>query len=296
MYRFGRHINITYGLASAAQSGLSTGSTAIQIFTGNPQSIKGRKRTIKELHELRDNLKELNMVAVIHTPYIINLCHPSGTKKYQDSLEALVRNLDESFEIGALGAVVHMGKNTKETGLTDYEAMDSYATSIKEALKLSKGTIILETGAGQGSEVGTSLSDLSQIYHRLTTTEKKRVGFCIDTAHIWAAGYNIKDEENVETYFRLFNELIGIDKIIVIHFNDSAVELGSCVDRHINIGYGYIPLEGLKAVAIWGRKNNVPLILETPSDKARNYKTKKTISYVDDLSLLRKWFKNFDNK
>ena len=98
--------------------------------------------------------------------------------------------------------------------------MDSYAGSLKAALKDSPGTVILETGAGQGNEIGTSISDLAAIYHRLTKKEKKRVKLCIDTAHVWAAGYDLKDKESVETFFALFEEEIGKNKIVVIHFND----------------------------------------------------------------------------
>jgi deoxyribonuclease-4 len=287
--RVGRHINIVDGFISTADHGKNTGSNIIQIFTGNPQFINSKMRDSKELQGLNKRIKELDMLIVVHAPYIINLCHPKGTKKYQDSLNALIRNMTEAHLLGALGVVIHMGKNVKEIGITEYEAMDNYVSSLKEALQKSEGIIILETGAGQGNEIGTAITDLGGIYHRLTSKEKLRVKFCIDTAHIWGAGYNIKNKEAVDTFFNLFDEEIGIDKIAIIHFNDSAVNVGSCVDRHINLGYGCIPLEGLKHVALWGKKHNVPLILETPSGKVKNYHTKKDVNYVDDLRVILKW-------
>jgi len=126
------------------------------------------------------------------------------------------------------------------------------------------------------------LETLSLIYQSLSLKERKHIKFCIDTCHIWASGYDISNPSKVKIYFDSFDKLIGKDKIVCIHFNDSKTPLNSHVDRHADIGYGYIPIQGLKAVIQYAYKHQIPVILETPFDSI-NKSTHKTITFDEEL-------------
>ena len=124
----------------------------------------------------------------------------------------------------------------------------------------------------------------------MSSNERKRIKFCIDTCHIWASGYDISNQVNVKKYFSLFDKLIGIDKIACIHFNDSKTRLNSHIDRHADIGYGYIPMSGLNAVINFAYKYKIPIILETPLDSV-NKKTNKNITFDDELTKIKSYVK-----
>lgn len=291
VFRLGRHINISSGFTTAPEYGHSLGCNFIQIFLGSPQRIISKMRSENELKTLGKELDKYKMKMVIHGSYTINLCHPHGNSIFKSSVKSLVQDLDSSVIIGSrcIGVIIHMGKNIKSNGISDDEAIDNYINGIKQALEQSNGgTIILETGASQGTEVGSKINGLVAIYDGLTKEEKKRVMFCIDTCHIWATGYNISDIKGVMKFFNRFDRYIGIDKISCIHFNDSKTAVNSCVDRHADLGYGFIGVEGLKRVAKFAYDNNIPLLMETPLN-AVNSKTGKTIDTPDEIKKVKKW-------
>lgn len=292
--RLGRHININHGFMTAPWYANNIGCNIFQIFLGSPQRIISKARQEQELIKFADELEKYNLKMVVHGSYIINLCHPKKNKKFDASIRSLIQDLNATSIIGnrCLGVIIHMGKNVAENQISDGEAIDNYIIGIKTALKKSHSNtrIILETGASQGSEVASNIEGLAEIYWRLNEEERKRVFFCIDTCHIWATGYDISDKVGVKKFFDKFEDNIGIDKIICIHFNDSKNKLQSCVDRHADIGYGEIGTNGLKTFAQYAKKYNIPLIMETPLD-AVNIKTNKDITFSDELEKVKLWIK-----
>lgn len=293
-FRIGRHINISHGFLTAPWYAECLGCTIFQIFLGSPQQVLSKARQKEELIKFGEELEKRKLKMVIHGSYTINLCHPINGKKFQTSLKSLVQDLQGSSDIGSncLGVIIHMGKNIPENKISDKQALQNYIHGIKRALSMAPPgtTIILETGASQGHEIASEIEGLSQIYGGLDDDEKERVMFCIDTCHIFATGYDISSEVGVKRFFKEFDKKIGLNKIALIHFNDSKTGLGSCVDRHADLGYGHIKEDGLKAVAQFAKKHNISLITETPLD-AINKKTNKEVTFEEEFAKLKSWIK-----
>lgn len=292
--RIGRHINISKGFVSAPEYAKNIGCGVFQIFLGAPQQILSKARQKDELIEFGKQLVKHDLIMVVHGSYTINLCHPPGSKKFETSIRSLVKDLNATNLIGdrCLGVIIHMGKNISENKLTVDQAIDNYVTGIKTALSQTPNntTIVLETGASQGSEVASHIDGLAQIYWCLNDAERERVYFCIDTCHIWATGYDISSPTGVKKFFKEFDKKIGVEKISCIHFNDSKTGLESKVDRHADLCYGEIGSNGLKAIAKFAKEYKIHLIMETPLD-AINPETNQEISYNEEYNKVKSWLK-----
>lgn len=287
----GRHINVSHGFLTAPAYAKSLGCNFFQIFLGNPQQIISKMRDMDILKEFGNELKKNKMKMVVHGSYTINLCHPETNSIFQSSVKSLVQDLNSSVLIGknCIGVIVHMGKNIKANNLSNEDAIENYIDGLKMALDESNGgTIILETGASQGTEVGSKLETLAEIYDGLTDSEKKRVMFCIDTCHIWASGYDISTPQKVNSFFKKFDNLIGIEKIACIHLNDSRTGLDSHVDRHADIGYGFIGIDGLKSVVKFAHKHHIAILMETPLC-AVDENTGQEINTQSEIKRIKSW-------
>lgn len=293
-FRLGRHINIGNDFAAAPSYAKSLGYSIFQIFLGVPYKVLTKNVRKEHLIGLGTELIKKNIVMVIHGSYTINLCHPQWSTKYNASIKSLIQDLNASYLIGknCLGVVIHMGKNISANNISDAQALNNYVIGLKDALKQthSATSIILETGASQGSEIGSRLDRLAEIYKKLTREEQSRINFCIDTCHIWATGYDISTHSGVKKFFEEFNDKIGIKKIACIHFNDSRTPLNSHVDRHADLGYGFVGSIGLKAIAQFAKKNNISLITETPLDSV-NPKTNKDVTFEEEIATMKLWLK-----
>jgi deoxyribonuclease-4 len=298
-FRYGRHLSSRHGLSFIPQYAYDLGMGVFQVFFGVPHQVLSKPKSNGELISLSKNIEKYHLKCTIHGSYTINFCHPSTEKMFKTSLKSLVQDLHASNIIGkrCLGVVIHMGKNIPLLHISNDEALQNYIYGIKEALKNSPEdtTIILETGASQGHEVGSKIDGLKIIYQSLNKNERKRIKFCIDTCHIFATGYDISTIDGVHDFFEEFNKKIGIDKIACIHFNDSNSSLNSHVDRHADIGYGKIGLEGLREVFKLAHHYKIPLITETPLD-AINPKTNREITLQDELKIINLFLKNIIKK
>jgi deoxyribonuclease-4 len=290
---FGRHLTIQYGMSSSVDLGHDLGCNIIQIFLGSPEKIASKARTISELTSTGTQLLKYNMKLVIHASYVINLCRDVNDSKFEKGVKAIIRDLKAVAVIAStgaqvLGVIIHMGKNVDKFSVK--VALHNYVLGLKQALAATSNcTIILETGASQGTEVGSRIDQLALIYNSpfITAAERSRIKICIDTCHIWATGYDISSSVKVAEFFSEFDKLIGIKNIACIHFNDSEKPLGAKVDRHADIGYGYIPLKGLGAFAKFCYDMSIPMILETPLD-AIDPKTNQPIDIEDELMMAEK--------
>lgn len=292
--RIGRHVNVTLGFLTAPGYAKSLGCNIFQIFLGVPQQIISKARPKDDLNNFGKELQKLKLKMVIHGSYTINLCHPENSKMFQTSVRSLVQDLNGSSIIGkrCLGVIIHMGKNIPAIKLTDEQAINNYVLGLQTALAQTPDntTIILETGASQGSEVASKIEGLGEIYWNLTEDQRTRIMFCIDSCHIFSSNYDISTPSGVKSFFKEFDDTIGIDKIACIHFNDSKTKLGSCVDRHADLDYGFIGEAGLKAVALFAQKHSIPLIFETPLDSI-NVKTNRDITFEEELAKVKAWLK-----
>lgn len=292
-FRIGRHIHTRDRLASIPEQISKIGYQIFQIFLGVPHQILSKPKPENDLAELGKELEKYQLECVIHGSYTINLCHPSGNKLFQTSLKSLVQDLRSSAKIGrrCLGVIIHMGKNVKINGISNKKALDNYVKGLKLALQQSPvdTVIVLETGASQGCEIASKIEGLAEIYQSLNESEQSRIKFCIDTCHIFATGYDISTRGGAKSYFVKFNELIGIDKVACIHFNNSKTPLESHVDRHADLEYGYIKADGLKTIAQIAKKHRIPLIMETPLDSV-NPETNQDVTFIEELDFVYSLF------
>lgn len=229
-----------------------------QIFTSSPKNFDITKIDPEDAKETRKYLEKHDYPLFVHGKYVINLASPKPVMHHIYS-----EQLKNSAKIGAEGCIVHMGKSTTQT--LD-QALDNMENNLKKAFKKApEGTIILETSTGAGTEMLSKIPDLRAFLKRFTTTQRNKFRFCIDTCHIFAAGYDIRTSDKAFEFLKMWKKNIGFKRLAVIHLNDSLGDLGSRVDRHAPIGQGKIGMEGLVFFSKFAKKNKIPLILERGS-------------------------------
>ena len=250
------------------------GGSIIQIFLGS--SVKTTltekfRLTVKEIKEIKAAKKKYNVKIVVHGVLTLNMCSPLE-RRYQWNIDNLVYDLELNEKIGGLGVVIHMGtRKTKNFDLPYKKAESNYVKNVKEALKRTKGIkskVILETSCNQPNKIGGTLQLFAQLYKKFTPKVRERIGICVDTAHIFAAGYNIHEESGMMKYWDDFDNLIGIENCTLIHLNDSKADCCSCVDRHETIGKGNIfkDTASLKVIVDIAQSDSIPMVLETKAD------------------------------
>lgn len=257
-------MSVSKGYLESFRVALSIGADAMQIFAKSPMQAKLRPVT-KEESELvksfsgRSGIKSF----VIHASYLLNFSKPVSGDGYE--LKSLAEDVANAEALGGEGAVIHLGKSLE---MSKPEAINNYVKNIKKVLEMTDGmrsAVILENTAGQGTEIGFKFEELGEIFKKIG--EKKRLKICIDTAHMFAAGYDLKDPRAVKNSLAEIDKFIGIRNIACVHLNDSKKPVGSRVDRHEDIGRGQIGEEGLRNFVLGLRQmagDNIPLVLETP--------------------------------
>ncbi len=261
----GAHTFVSGGPASAVEAAEKLGFTAMQIFTKNNNQYFARDLTEKEISDFRDKLSKSNIKFVVsHDSYLINLCakDPLGLEK---SRSAYIKELERCEQLGIPHLNFHPGAHT---GQGEEEGIKIIAESLNRAHEQTKGyktKSMLEATAGQGTALGYRFEQLRKIIDLVE--EPDRMSVCIDTAHIWAAGYNIRDPKDYKKVIKEFDDIIGLERLQCLHMNDSKKELGSRVDRHDHIGKGFIGLEGFTNIMNDKKLERVPKILETPKEK-----------------------------
>ena len=246
-------------LLGSLKEALSYGETTFMFYTGAPQNTMRYPIDKKLTLEANELMKENNILAskiIIHAPYIINLANNKEDDRYNFAISFLEEELKRAEELGIKYVVLHPGSHV---GL----GIDAGIENIIRALNMVLGkydvTVLLETMAGKGSEVGSSFLELKKIIDGVK--DKKHIGVCLDTCHLSDAGYDITDFDGL---LDEFDKIIGIDKIHCIHVNDSKNVNGSHKDRHENFGFGEIGFETLIKIVYNKRLEDVPKILETP--------------------------------
>jgi deoxyribonuclease-4 len=182
----------------------------------------------------------------------------------------------------------------KRLTMTEDTAIRNYVKGIKEALEKTKDTnqiIILETGAGVGTEVCTKIDKLNDLYNKFTDAEKERLMFCIDTCHVFAAGYDLGDPKYIKTFDKLIKDTITWKKVSCVHLNDSKCPLSSCKDRHADLEHGLIDSKGLKKFVKLCYGYNIPIVLETPCDTIDDNCKDVTAVRKREIKLVKEWTK-----
>jgi deoxyribonuclease-4 len=274
----GAHMSIAGGVDKALLLGKQVDCTAIQIFTKSSRQWAGSPYTPEEVENFARNRTETGIGTVIaHDSYLLNLGSPDGALR-KKSVRAFIDELERCERLGVLNLVGHPGAHM---GAGEEQGMKLIARSMNQIHKACPGyrtKITLEITAGQGSCLGYRFEQIARMIE--LTKESERVRVCFDTAHAFAAGYDIRSEEGYERTFTEFDETIGLDRLAAFHLNDSKKEFNSRVDRHEHIGKGYIGVETFRRLVNDKRFWGLPMCLETP--KGRDLKEDR-----ENLTLLK---------
>jgi len=280
MKYIGAHVSAAGGVRHAPVNASKIGARAFALFTRNQKRWTSPPLADTETHLFQVNLKAsgIPVSAVLpHAGYLINPGHPDREKRYK-SLKAFVDEVHRAEVLGLQYLNIHPGSHL---GLvSEQECFDIIADTISTVLNSSKGvTVVIETTAGQGNSVGYHFEHLAEIIKRIDAQE--RLGVCIDTAHIFAAGYDIRSAKGYDAVMNEFDRLVGFRFLKGVHLNDSKTPLGSRVDRHACIGKGEIGELAFRKIMNDPRLDGIPLILETPNPDA----------YREEISMLYRFDK-----
>lgn len=257
----GAHMSITGGLENALIDGASIGCTTIQLFTKSNRQWGAKALTEEEIDVFKETQAKTDIATVVsHASYLINLASPDQATA-KKSITALKQEIERCSQLGVPYLVLHPGSAVSHT---PEQAIEQTIKGLDQALHESSDDVkvLLETMAGQGSSLGSTFEQLAHL--RNGSRYKTQIGFCADTCHLYAAGYDFSTPATYEALWTLFDKQLGLSHLKVIHLNNSKKELGSRVDRHEAIDKGLIPLSAFKLLMNDERFFSVPKILETP--------------------------------
>ncbi len=264
----GAHMPTSGGLDKAVRNGKAIGCTAVQVFTSSPQQWASKPITPEAVQKLTAALAETGMTdkIVSHDSYLINLCAPQEDKRDQ-SITALARELGRCTELGIPYVVSHIGGHMGQ-GLD--VGLQKAADGIKQVLEQSPPgvTLLMETTAGQGTCLNSRFEEIAKLLD--LTNRPANLAVCLDTCHIFAAGYDIRTEEAYEHTFAEFDRLVGCSLIRCLHVNDSKKALGTRVDRHAHLGEGEIGADAFRLLVNDPRFADTIMVVETPEAESNH--------------------------
>lgn len=277
----GAHTSAAGGSYNALYEGREIGATTIQLFTSNQKQWTGRHINGDEVILWGQALEETGLEKIMsHDSYLINLGSPDPALLHK-SRQAFREEIERCHLLGIPYLNFHPGAATTGTEQQCLETIIESLLSMEDLVHKGKTRLLLETTAGQGSSVGHRFEHLAAILQG--TKHKIPLGVCIDTCHIFVAGYDIRTEEGLKKTLATFDATIGLDHLFAFHFNDSQKELGSHVDRHAPIGEGHIGMEAFRFLMTSPQTRHLPKYLETPGGP-ENWKK--------EITLLKAYAKN----
>jgi len=264
--RFGFHISISNGFVDAIKIAKAIGCETMQIFTGSQQQWKRSNIDSEVAEKFRDLRKSVNISPlVVHLFYLPNLATPDR-ELFEKSRTALGIELERSALLGADLLVLHPGayKNgIKDQGVRNVASALDYVMAKTAGTDADKIKILIENTSGGGTRLGAEFEELARIFDLIRQTYK--VGICFDTSHAFEAGYPIHTAEGLESALGEFDRLIGLEKLLLLHLNDSKTPFGSLHDRHWHIGEGEMGLETFRRIINHQNLKHLPAIMETPA-------------------------------
>ncbi|MFC1709119.1 deoxyribonuclease IV [Candidatus Omnitrophota bacterium] len=273
----GAHVSISGKIYESLDRARALECNAMQIFSRNPRQWRQLELSAQDVEEFKKRRKTYKIEkVVVHIPYLINLASPYKVL-YRKSIDAYIEDLKEADRLGAEFLVTHMGSHAKTVELAGIDRFASALNTIFDNTKGIKTRLLLENTSGSGSWLGYKFVHHRMIYNRVKQVE--RLGACLDTAHAFAAGYDLKSETGLDSMLSEIDELIGVDQIKVVHFNDSKKDFASRLDQHDNIGKGKIGTAALQRIIRHAKLKDAVFILETPrieqKDDLKNLKIAK---------------------
>ena len=260
----GAHMSIAGGIDLAPLRGQEVGCQTIQLFTKSSNQWRARPLPPDEIERYRANLRATGIApTVAHDSYLINLAS-TDQQLHQKSMAAFLEELERAEALGIPYLVTHPGAHM---GAGEEAGLRQVANSIRKLLKQTKGfrvQVVIETTAGQGTSLGHRFEQIAALLDQIGLPQ--RTGVCLDTCHLFAAGYDIRTPDGYADVLSKFDTVVGLSHLRVIHLNDSKKELRSRVDRHEHIGKGAIGLDAFRCLVTDRRLRGIPMILETPKD------------------------------
>ena len=264
MKYIGAHVSVSGGVWKAPLEATAIGAKAFALFTGSSNRWVSKDISAKDIDLFRANCEAGGFtpeVILPHDNFLINLGSPEDDK-LEKSRKSFLDEMRRCEQLGLTMLNFHPGSHLK--AFSEEECLDRIAESINITLDKTTGvTAVLESTAGQGSNLGHQFSQLAHIIDKVE--DKSRIGVCVDTCHTYSAGYDLKTEEGYARTWKEFDEIIGAGYLRGLHLNDDKRELGSRIDRHEEIGKGTLGEDFFRRLVNDPRFDNIPLILETPN-------------------------------
>jgi deoxyribonuclease-4 len=259
---FGAHVSASGGVFNAPLNAKELNAKAFALFTKNQRQWKAKDFDAKTIDLFKKNL-EISQIepqyVLPHDSYLINLGHPEVDKR-EKSLNAFIDEVNRCEQLGLDRLNFHPGSHLNK--ISEEESLNLIVESMNKTLELTNSVkLVIENTAGQGSNLGYRFEHLAYLISN--SIDKSRVGVCIDTCHLFVAGYDIRTKESYDKTFNDFDRQIGSKYLLGMHINDSLTPFGSKKDRHQSLGKGEIGIEAFKFIANDSRMDGIPLILET---------------------------------
>ena len=262
--KVGAHVSIAGGVDNAVERQLDVGGNCGQIFTTSPQVWQHPDIEDEEAERFREGtLEKLEGPWVIHSSYLVNLCTPKDDLR-EKSIDAMQKEVDAADRLGIEYVNVHLGAHT---GAGVEGGLDNAASALDELAIPEDVTVLVESDAGSGTKLGGDFEHLAEVLDR----SEQDLDICLDTAHMFAAGYDLSTAEGVEETVAEFDDVVGLEHLQCIHLNDSKHECGTNKDEHAHIGEGRIGEEGMRTLINHGDLADVPLVLETPNEDGKGF-------------------------
>ena len=274
MIYIGNHLSASKGFYAMGKMALKLGGDTFAFFTRNPRGGKAKDLDEEDIRKLRELMEEHHFGKLVaHAPYTLTLCSAKEDVR-TFARETIADDLRRMEYLPGNYYNFHPGSHV---GQGADQGIAMIAEVLNETLRPEqKTTVLLETMAGKGSEVGRTFEELRQILDRVDCAD--RMGVCLDTCHVWDGGYDIVGD--LDGVLRQFDEIIGLDRLLAVHLNDSKNDCGAAKDRHEKLGQGHIGPDALRAVVTHPLLQDRPFILETPNDDA---------GYAAEIAQVRSW-------
>jgi len=262
---FGAHESISGGVFTAIERGKHATCDTIQMFNKGNNQWKAKKLESEEIDKFFKAIEDTGVTAsTSHTSYLINIASPDK-KLNAVSCKSLKEEMERCNLLRIPNLVMHPGSHVDTGEEEGIKRISSNLNKLFDELENNSVVLLLETTAGQGSHLGYNFEQIAQMIDGVE--DKNHVGVCMDTCHIFAAGYPITDSKDYKATMNKFDDTVGLDKLRIIHMNDSMKEFGSKKDRHEHIGKGHIGLEGFRNIVNDKRLSKIPMILETHKEE-----------------------------
>jgi len=276
----GAHVSASGGVFNAPLNAKAIGAKAFALFTKNQRQWVAKPLEDDVINQFKKNLELAEILpkhVLPHDSYLINLGHPEEEKR-QKSLDAFIDEVARCNQLGLDRLNFHPGSHLKK--ISTEQCLERISNSMNETLEKTKDVIlVIENTAGQGSNLGFDFAHLGYLIDN--SIDKSRVGVCIDTCHMFTAGYDIRTRESYDKTWNEFDEIIGFEYLKGMHINDSKPELGSHVDRHDSLGKGKIGLDSFRFLMNDDRIDDIPMVLETIDSDIWAEEIKLLYSFVE---------------